>query len=307
MNTPDARPLQDRTALFAVFFACSLFSFTAVFVRLSEVGPAATGFWRYTFTVPFMIAWIILLAYRRPVRVIPNRREFGLLALAALMLAANVVTWQGAIMATSIANAVVLANLHPIIVAIGAYYLFDERMAAPFWIGLGLALSGTWLLVRAGSGPFTAISYGDIMAIGGAISFGVWVLLAKAQRGSLSTPVIMVWNMGLSAPMLLVYTTAVDEPLLAKTWFGWGLLLSFAVTINVIGLSIFTYTAGRLTASINAAALLIIPVLAATYAWLLFDEEVSLVQGIAAALVLSGLFLTQRGQRSGVGANRMTR
>ncbi|MBM3511810.1 MAG: DMT family transporter [Alphaproteobacteria bacterium] len=288
---------RERTALAALFFACSLFSFTAVFVRLSEVGPAATGFWRYTFTVPFMIAWIAVLAWRRPTRVLPTRREAASLFAAALMLATNVVTWQEAIIETSIANAVLLANLHPIMVAIGAYYLFGERMAWPFWAGLVFALIGTALLIRAGAGPLTGVNHGDLLALVGAASFGAWVLLAKAQRGSLSTPVTMAWNMGLGAPMLLIYTAIVGEPIMARTAFGWGVLFAFAVTVNVIGLSIFTYTTGRLSASINAAALLVIPVLSTTYGWILFDERVSLTQGIAAALVLAGLFLTQRGQR----------
>jgi drug/metabolite transporter (DMT)-like permease len=296
---PQATTGRERTALAALFFACALFSFTAVFVRLSEVGPAATGFWRYTFTVPFMIAWIAILARRRPTRVLPTRREAASLFAAALMLATNVVTWQGAIIETSIANAVLLANLHPIMVAIGAYYLFGERMSWPFWFGLVLAVIGTALLIRAGAGPLAALNRGDLLALIGAASFGAWVLLAKAQRGSLSTPVTMAWNMGLGAPMLLIYTAAVGEPIMARTAHGWGLLFAFAVTINVIGLSIFTYTAGRLSASINAAALLIIPVLSTTYGWILFDESVSLTQGIAAALVLAGLFLTQRGQRAG--------
>ncbi len=297
MTDADLAAQRERTALAALFFACSLFSFTAVFVRLSEVGPAATGFWRYTFTVPFMIVWIAILVRRRPTRVLPTRREAASLFVAALMLATNVVTWQAAIIETSIANAVLLANLHPIMVAIGAYYLFGERMSWPFWVGLVFALVGTALLIRGGAGPWTAVKRGDLLALIGAVSFGVWVLLAKAQRGSLSTPVTMAWNMGLGAPMLLIYTVAVGEPIMARTAFGWGLLFAFAVTINVIGLSIFTYTAGRLSASINAAALLIIPVLSTTYGWILFDERVSLTQGVAAALVLAGLFLTQRGQR----------
>ena len=297
MSDVDQVARRDRTALAALFFACSLFSFTAVFVRLSEVGPAATGFWRDTFTVPFMIAWIAILVRRRPTRVLPTRREAASLFAAALMLATNVVTWQGAIMETSIANAVLLANLHPLVVAIGAYYLFGERMSWWFWAGLLFALGGTALLIRAGAGPLTVVNRGDLLALIGAASFGAWVLLAKAQRGSLSTPVTMAWNMGLGAPMLLIYAAVVGEPIMARSAFGWGLLFAFALTINVIGLSIFTYTTGRLSASINAAALLIIPVLATTYGWIVFDESVSLSQGIAAALVLAGLFLTQRGQR----------
>ena len=112
----------DRAAYGGLIFATLLFSFTAVFIRLSEVGPAATGFWRFLITIPFMLLWIVIASRRNRVRVmLASRHEYMLMLFAALMLTLNVITWQSAVTTTSIANAVLLSNLHPIVVAIGGH------------------------------------------------------------------------------------------------------------------------------------------------------------------------------------------
>ncbi|MDA0261753.1 MAG: DMT family transporter, partial [Proteobacteria bacterium] len=87
------------------------------------------------------------------------------------------------------------------------------------------------------------------------------------------------------------------DAIFPETPAGWGLLAGYAISVNVIGLSIFTFATGRLPASISAAALLIVPVFSTAYGWMLFGEEVSVGQGIAGLLILAGLFIAQRGQR----------
>jgi len=298
IQVPDTnRP--DRVAYAGLIFATLLFSFTAVFIRLSEVGPAATGFWRFLITVPFMLLWIALASRRNQVRVLlANRREYLWMLFSALMLTLNVLTWQSAVLMTSIANAVLISNLHPIVVAFGAYFLFRERITPVFILGLILALVGTGLLVREGAGQFGVTTLGDGLALLGAIFFALWVLCLKNQRGSYSTPVTMVWNMGLACPMILLATVLLEDGVVfPQTSAGWGLLGGYAITVNVIGLSIYAFVTGRLPASISATALLIVPVFSSSYGWILFDEALSLAQGAAGLLILAGLFVAQRGQR----------
>lgn len=287
----------ERFAYIGLFVATMLFSFTAVFIRLSEVGPAATGFWRFLITVPFMLLWIAVTARRQNVRVLlANRREYLWMVFAALMLTLNVVTWQAAVLMTSIANAVLISNLHPIVVAFAAYFLFKERITIVFAVGLVLSLLGTGLLVRVSTGPFGGVNLGDGLALLGAIFFALWVLCLKNQRGSYSTPVTMAWNMGLACPMILLFSLVFEDGIIPPTTAGWLLLGGYAVSVNVVGLSIFTFATGRLPASVSATALLIVPIFSSAYGWILFDEALSILQGGAGLLILAGLFIAQRGQ-----------
>ena len=245
-----------------------------------------------------MLVWIAIASRRNQIRVLlASRRDYLLMLFAALMLTLNVISWQSAVMMTSIANAVLISNLHPIVVAIGAYFLFRERITLVFVIGLFLALAGTALLIREGAGAFGGVTRGDALALLGAVFFAFWVLCLKNQRGSYSTPVTMLWNIGLACPMMLVAAALLEDGIFPDTAAGWALLGGYAITINVIALSIYTYATGRLSASISAAALLIVPVFSSAYGWILFDEALSIAQGVAGLFILIGLFVAQRGHQ----------
>jgi hypothetical protein len=54
--------LHDRPghpfALPILIFAAGLISFSGIFVKLSEVGPTATGFYRMALAIPFFLLWV---------------------------------------------------------------------------------------------------------------------------------------------------------------------------------------------------------------------------------------------------------
>ena len=74
-------------------------------------------------------------------------------------------------------------------------------------------------------------------------------------------------------------------------------LAGFALIGNIAGQSMMTYAFAHLPASFGAVSLLVVPVFAALFAWLLFGETVSAAQAIAGAAVLGGIVLAERGRR----------
>ena len=291
-------PGSENVAYVGLIVATLIFSVTPVFIRLSEVGPSATGFWRFLITVPFMLLWIAATSRRGRMRILlKNRRDYLWMVFAGLMVTLNVVAWQSAVLQTSIANAVLISNLHPIIVAAGAYVVFRERITPLFAGGLMLTVVGTAALIREGAGEFRLVSAGDGLALIGAFFFALWVLCLKSQRGSYSTPVTMLWNLGLACPMILGFSFVLDDAVFPTTTQGWAIIGAYGISVSVVALSIFTYVTGRLPASICATALLIVPVFSTAYGWLFFGEGLSLTQASAASLILTGLYLAQRGHQ----------
>ena len=49
----------QRTALIALFAGALAIAFAPIFVRLSEVGPTATAFWRVALATPVLAAWMV--------------------------------------------------------------------------------------------------------------------------------------------------------------------------------------------------------------------------------------------------------
>src|SRR5262245_41044312 len=140
LTAPVASGVDPRRA--ATAFACLALGAIAVgaspiFVRLADVGPYASAFWRTFLALPFLWAWARIeartgsvMAFDRPV------------ALAGVFFAGDLFFWHLAILGTTVANATFLATTAPIWVAFGAWLLTGERIGLRTVIGLALCLSG---------------------------------------------------------------------------------------------------------------------------------------------------------------------
>ena len=316
--TPPARPRASTSeapsrrglALLALFIGVLGFALTPILVRLSEVGPIATAFWRAALAFP--VLWTVMSievrggagSTRRPRAPRPrSARDYGWLVFASMAMAGDLILFQTAVHYTTIANAALLGGLQPIFVVFGAWFLFRERITALFLLGMAVALTGASLLVLAGpvheAGLRAGIALGDILALGAALTFALYSLGLRELRGRFSTATVMTWNMGLGAVVLLPAAWLAGQSVVPQSVYGWAVVIGFALVVDLMGRSSYTFAFAHLPASFNSVGMLSMPVVAAALAWLLFDEAISTGQGLAAAVVLAGIFLAQRAQARG--------
>src|SRR4051812_362661 len=112
--------------LLALLAAGLALGLSPIFVRLSEVGPLVSGFYRLPLAAPFF--WLI-----GPLDPPPQRggepislRDRSLILLAGLTFAADIACWHLGIAYTSVADATLLANMAPLFVAGAAWALFGQ-------------------------------------------------------------------------------------------------------------------------------------------------------------------------------------
>ena len=148
-------------------------------------GPAAIGFYRVFFALPFL--WLVLLAApgkaEHPKR---TRRPTGLLALAGFFFAIDLVSWHWSIKYTTVANATLLANFAPLWVMLWAGRLFGERITPRFLGALGLAFVGATVLMNASFRISPEQLFGDALSLLTAISYGSYMLTVKKLRETCS-------------------------------------------------------------------------------------------------------------------------
>ena len=106
--SPAARPQGGFGAPFAALVVGALaMGISPIFVRLADVGPFASAFWRVTLALPLLWAWLRLAEARR-------RRPTGGSAaptlLAGLAFAGDLFFWHLSIVTTSVANATFFAT-----------------------------------------------------------------------------------------------------------------------------------------------------------------------------------------------------
>src|SRR6185295_7468653 len=135
-------------------------SLSPIFVRLSDVGPTASAFWRVALALPLL--WPLVIAARRPGNA---RLPWKWLLGAGAAFAGDLAFWHGSIRFTSVANATLLANLAAPFVTLAVWLFWRVRPSTLFAVGLAAALIGVVMLVS------TSLAFSPTALLGDA--FGV--------------------------------------------------------------------------------------------------------------------------------------
>lgn len=285
---------RSRMALAALLFGSVCISGSPIFVRLSEVGPMTTAFWRVALALLPLIVWTRMTPPADPVRPQTFRDRF-LLALPGVFLAGDLAAWHVALHVTSVANATLIANMAPIFVTLGSWVLFRAHVSRLFLAGLGLAFIG---IVTLKGGPMALGNGdvgGDLLAILAAIFYAGYILTIGRLRSRFSTMTIMLWSTSSAAVCMLPIALVFEQGFIPVTLFGWAILLGLAFFSHAAGQGLIAYALAFLPPAFSSLTLLSQPVVAALLAWTVLSEPVGLLQAIGGIIVLAGIMVARRG------------
>ena len=286
---------RNRLALIALLVGGAAIGGSPIFVRLSEVGPMATAFWRVALALVPLFAWARLA--EQPGR---SERPAGIsdmlfLILPGVFLAADLAAWHLSLHMTSVANATLIANLAPIFVTIGGWLAFRDRVSGIFVAGLATALVGIVVLKGGPAALGDGHVGGDATAIVAAIFYAGYILAIGRLRSRFSTLTIMLWSTGSAALCMLPLALAFEPTLMPVTLFGWAMLLGLALISHAGGQALIIYALAYLPPAFSSLTLLLQPVVAALLAWSILGESVGAMQAVGGAIVLAGILIARRG------------
>lgn len=279
----------DLRALLVLTIGAAAIGFAPIFVRLTETGPGAAGFWRLLFALP----WLLMLAFR------PGRRTEGAIpwrwtGLAGVFFAADLLCWHYGVHYTSVTNATVLTNLTPVVVTLAAWVFFRERPRALFLAGLALALAGAMTMAFSKSGAQGLNPpLGDLLSMVTAFWYGgYFIAMGRARRDADATRVMLV-STAIGAPLLLVAALALREDLWPDSAAGWAACAALGI-VHVVGQGAIAWALGRLPTALASVVVFVQPVVAAGLGWLFFHEPIGVIQGLGGAIALIGVAVAQR-------------
>jgi len=281
-----------RPALPALLLGATFIALSPIFVRLSEAGPTATAFWRTALALPAL--WPLCFAQRGRPAPVPAPRL--LLLAAGLAFAGDLAFWHAAIRLTSVANSTLLANLASLFVTLAAWWFFGQRPTNVFLIGLGLALAGVALLVQSSVRFASAGLLGDGFGVVTALFYAAYLLAVKAlrDRGG-GTLLIMAVTSTITTIVLLPVALAMGERLWPASGAGWLDLIGLALVSHAAGQGLIAYALAGLPAAFSSVSLLLQPVMATLFAWILLGEPVGTLQLVGGVIVLAGIYFARRG------------
>jgi drug/metabolite transporter (DMT)-like permease len=287
-------PPANRVALVALILGGAAIGGSPIFVRLSEVGPIATAFWR----VALALIPIYLFSLTKSNRSGPKPQTFrdcALLVLPGIILATDLLTWHLSITMTSVANATLLANLAPVFVTVIGLLFLGASVTRVFVGGLVLAMVGVVVLKGGPAALGDGDLRGDGLATIAAIFYALYILAIGSLRSRFDTIRIMLWSTAAAAVCLLPFGLLLEDQLLPSTAYGWAMVFGLAFISHAGGQVAITYALAYLPAAFSSLTLLLQPVVAAILAWILLSEPIGAMQAIGGLVVLAGIMIARRG------------
>ncbi|HEX2566531.1 MAG TPA: DMT family transporter [Burkholderiales bacterium] len=277
----------------ALLLGATFIALSPIFVRLSEVGPTASAFWRVALALPLL--WPLYAATRSA----PGRAGgLGMLLAAGFAFAGDLAFWHWSIRYTSVANSTLLANLASVFVTLAAWLFLKQKPTRAFALALACALLGVVLLVRSSLAFSSSGLLGDALGVITAMFYAAYLLAVKSLRDrGASTVRVMAVTSSVSAALLLPVALASGEPLLPASLAGWLTLLGLAWISQCAGQGLIAYALAHLPAAFSSLSLLFQPVMAALFAWSLLSERLAPLQAAGGAIVLGAIYLARSGIR----------
>lgn len=271
-----------------------------IFVRLSDVAPMVSGFYRLAFALPLLFAIGFVDPKSRAEHPSTlSAADLWLLIACGLTFGADIAFWHLALAYTSVADATLLANMAPIFVTITASFLFGERISRGFALGLTLSIIGVASLALqkpAGVEPPDRL-LGNLLAISAAVVYTVYMLIVARLRRRHSVQTVMVYSTVISALSLLPLALLTSPTLLPPTLFSLAVLIALAAVSHVGGQGLFAYALAHLPTSLSSMMQLMGTAVAALAAWAIFGEALTWLKLASAAAILIGIYICQRAAR----------
>lgn len=232
-----------------------------------------------------------------------GRRDLALCLLSGAFLALHFWTWITSLEYTSIASSTALVTTNPIWVGLASALLLRERPGLAAIVGIVLSLAGSLLIFAADAGPAATGSgrsplLGNTLALIGALSASGYLLVGRALRAKISL-IAYVWlAYAIAAVILIAGLVASGTSVAGLPAPAWGFMALLAIGPQLIGHTAFNWALRRLTATFVAVSILGEPIGSALLAILLFGETFSALQLGGFLMLLAGIFVAARGERT---------
>ncbi len=285
--TRTALPAEGLMVLVAILWGSA---FPVTRLLLDEMPPLGAAAWRTLLAAGGVAAFAALrgeFGLLRPER--GDRQRLAVLALlggALFLIGMNV-----AIFLTGASITSFVIGTYPLLAVAVAAVLLGEPLGRRVVVALALASLGLVLLARPGGAHVDVL--GVLVALGAALSFALYLGLARlwADPSRLPTIAIAFWLLVSSLLVTSALQLLVDPPALVPHLSPTGLtaLLWLALPASALPHMLVIATLRRLPASRAAPFLLLIPISGALISAALLGERLDQVQLAGAGLILLGI------------------
>lgn len=273
---------------YIVIIAVMFVSFSSIFIKMCTAPSLVIATYRLFFTVLLIL----------PSTFIKNRKELKkarkkhiiLCIISGVFLAFHFVTWIASIKYTSVSSAAVLVNIHPVIIALGSYVIFKDKVSKKAILCIIITLAGSFIISFGDSTVGSNIVFGDMLAIIGAVFVAFYMLIGRFIRQYMSVAVytFIVYTSCMAALLILdLFTKTVMYPYPIKDWLLFFMLAFFC---TILGHSVFSWSLKYVKPAFVSVSNLGEPVFASIWAVILFKELPQIWNFIGSIIIIYGIY-----------------
>jgi drug/metabolite transporter (DMT)-like permease len=191
---------------------------------------------------------------------------------------------------TSVANATIIGDLATVLVLFAAPKFLGERIRLIQVALAAVSFMGICAIVFGANGSGGATLRGDAYALANAVLWAGYFVACKKVR----TDGVGAWAFifGVSVAQVVVvapWAIATSTDLGMVTARDIGLIVLMTCFTGTVGHTLMVWAQKFVPASTSSLISLFMPVLSMIGAWLVFDQQINLVQFIGGAVVLASL------------------
>ena len=210
------------------------------------------------------------------------------------MLAIHFYAWITSLEMTSVAASAVLVGTNPLFVGLISHFFLQERLQKRMPAGILVAVAGSAIISLGDWSPGAHQLLGDLLAMAGAVTVAVYMLIGRRLRSQLSLLGYIFPVYGTAALTLMILALIVGVPLTGYPNQAWLWLVLLAIFPQIVGHSSFNWALGHLPATFVSMTALAEPIGATILAWIILQEPPSWSTVLGGLLILIGLSMATK-------------
>ncbi|MEI7429702.1 MAG: DMT family transporter [Betaproteobacteria bacterium] len=290
---------QASTAIYVKLLFTAFFwggTWIAGRVAVHEASPMAIASWRF-FIAALVLGALLVHREGRPQWSLRDGLLLSLLGLSGIFLY-NIFFLYGLKEVEAGRGALVVAFI-PALIALADWLIFRIPMSPLKALGVVLAMSGCLLVVTQGHPArlFTGeVGNGEWLLLGTAVSWTAYTLISRHCSKRYS-PLAMTFGGCFSGWLMLTVLALADGSLFSfsgATWRGISSVIFLGLFGTAIAFTWYSEAISRIGSTKAAAFINMVPIFAVLLGALLLNERLETAILAGGALVVSGVFLTNR-------------
>ena len=279
-----ARARIAAVPVLAVFIAVFAWGIGPLLFLAPSISINSILFYRVLFWPP-----LLYLIARRGGRKI-NKKLFRSVWLPGVLFGISTIFGFTAITETSVANATIIGNISTAMVLFAAPRFLNEKISRWQVLLAFTSFAGVVAIVVGAGNTGGSSLFGDFLALINALTWTFYFISSKRRR----VDGVDTWQFlyGVSVIQVLVvvpYSLFTSDDILQITLRDLGFLIAMTLFSGTIGHSFMLWAQKYVDASVSSLILLLGPVISSIGAWLVYSQNISLMQVIGGAVVLASL------------------